>query len=220
MTQIEEVLDGFLHNYLDENPQEEESVRNSFGSYMGVQYSGRNVSTFNQWRSLFVNSAKKAYTIQELNNKGIEFKVTTLDGFKKFCSLEELQLILITARLQGERLGPYAINLSDDIDSFLNRQPAQRKRASYTYIDVNSYYVLKNPDGRYLYKYKRHSYTYSYHINPSGTIFPTKKLAEKYAQKHSGTKWEAVEVNQPTRLRVLTSQQHLYSNQQQQTLAL
>lgn len=214
--EIEQAFERFVEER--DSSVEEKEYRDNFASHMGISYPRKgNVYDIESWKRVFVNSAKKAYTLQDLIEAGIELK---FEKSRSISSKADLELALLTARLLGKKINGYDLALDGDINWFLRKNKEKRKRPERVVIDVSSYYVLADEAKRVLVRYTPRGYKYTWGTSWSSKHFPGEKEAARFAQKHSEHKWIPLLVEKPERLQVLKSEAHKYTTVEKKEIAV
>jgi hypothetical protein len=172
-------------------------IRNHFGYYASLAIAGRGTrgTSWNLYRSQYVNGIKNALTIDELDKLGVNLYFHTItfgdeptDGIPKSVNLKTEQQYFIELKKwrtwQAGNGKSFWVSFHPlSIDRVLERLRAPKCRTprAKTTVDQDHYYVLT--DGYYaLLKYTRRGYRYSY-SKSGGKRFMTEKVAETYRQQ-------------------------------------
>lgn len=189
-------------------------IRNHYGYYASlVVGSGHCYDTsWNMWRAQFLNGIRKALTIEQLDDLGINLYFscfeTTSDGQPAYVSIKTEREYFIELKKwrqwQGGNGKHFYLSLSPhNTDMILSRLRSTKKRAprERTKVEQNHYYVLR-ANGMTLVKYTRNGYRYSPHPS-SGKRFMTRPLANKYRKdciskgRYKAEAWKVERVNLP-----------------------
>ena len=171
-------------------------IRDRFGYYAAIAVGGGicGDTSWNKWKSQFVNGIKGAMTIEELDNLGVNPYLDAFTGYNESSNGKPAPVNLRTEReyftelkkwreWQGGNGKTFYLSLSPhDTDAVLRRLHSSNHKTprEKTRVEQDHYFTLT--DGCYsLVKYTSRAYRYSY-SKTGGKKFMTEKEAEKYRQ--------------------------------------
>jgi len=172
-------------------------IRNHFGYYASLAISGRGTrgTSWNLYRSQYVNGIKNALTIEELDKLGVNpyfhtitFGDESIDGIPASVDLKTEQQYFIELKKwrtwqvgNGKSFWLSFHPLSTDRVLERIHLPKRRVSRAKTAVEQDHYYVLT--DGyNALVKYTRRGYRYSFNKS-GGKRFMTEEAAENYRQQ-------------------------------------
>lgn len=214
-------LDADLNKYIRNRNNKEDKpsdIRNYFGYYASVAISGRGTrgTSWNAWRSQFINGIKNALTIEELDKLGIHLYFNTItmqdeptDGIPQSVDImTEPQYFTELTKWRAWQnsngngksfwLGFHPYNIDEVLRRL--REPKRKTPREKSTVEQDHFFVLT--DGYCgLVKYVRRGYRYS-HNKDCGKRFRTEKEAEAYRQRllkearYKADIWKVERINQ------------------------